>query len=668
MWIRPHLFLFLLSIFATYLRKSSMTTPIIDREIFFGNPEISGGQISPDGQFISFIKPLNGVRNIWIKKRDDDFESAIPITEDETRPIGGYFWSRDAQYVLYVQDKDGDENYHVYAVNPAEAIATNTIPEARDLTPMDEVRAFIYRLPKSNHNQIYVGINDRDKAWHDLYTVDIDSGDRKLVLENTINYSSLYFDLKDELRLASRSTADGGTELLKLAGESWDSIMGCTHEETLSPYRFHKDGRVYLISNVGDDIDLSTLYLLDLQTLTKEKIASDPEEEVDYGGMIYSDLREEMIGSSYTGDKKRLYWLDKDYEADYHFLQGKFDGAEVSFGSGTTDEQTYIVYASSDTDPGAAYLFDRDGRHVEFLYRPRPELPIEHLSKMQPVRYPSIDGLEIPAYLTLPKDYEGGKIPAIMFVHGGPWARDHWGYNSYAQFLSNRGYAVLQPNFRGSTGFGKKFLNAGNGAWGEAMQDDITAGTHYLINQGISDADQIGIMGGSYGGYATLAGLTFTPDTYACGVSIVGPSNLFTLLQSIPPYWESVREMFHIRLGHPDTPEGQEQLKRKSPFFHAKNIKVPLLVAQGDNDPRVKTAESDQIVVAMRDLGLPVEYVNFPDEGHGFANPDNSMAFLTVCEAFLAKHLGGRYQEDVPDRLKEIIDKVTVDIEALELG
>ena len=645
-----------------------MTTPIIDREIFFGNPEISGGQISPDGQFISFIKPLNGVRNIWIKKRDDDFESAIPITEDKTRPIGGYFWSRDAQYVLYVQDKDGDENYHVYAVNPAEAIATNTIPEARDLTPMDEVRAFIYHLPKSNHNQIYVGINDRDKAWHDLYTVDIDSGDRKLVLENTINYSSLYFDLKDELRLASRSTADGGTELLKLAGESWDSIMGCTHEETLSPYRFHKDGRVYLISNVGDDIDLSTLYLLDLQTLTKEKIASDPEGEVDYGSMIYSDLREEMIGSSYTGDKKRLYWLDKDYEADYQFLQGKFDGAEVSFGSGTTDEQTYIVYASSDTDPGAAYLFDRDGRHVEFLYRPRPELPIEHLSKMQPVRYPSIDGLEIPAYLTLPKDYEGGKIPAIMFVHGGPWARDHWGYNSYAQFLSNRGYAVLQPNFRGSTGFGKKFLNAGNGAWGEAMQDDITAGTHYLINQGISDADQIGIMGGSYGGYATLAGLTFTPDTYACGVSIVGPSNLFTLLQSIPPYWESVREMFHIRLGHPDTPEGQEQLKRKSPFFHAKNIKVPLLVAQGDNDPRVKTAESDQIVVAMRDLGLPVEYVNFPDEGHGFANPDNSMAFLAVCEAFLAKHLGGRYQEDVPDRLKEIIDKVTVDIEALELG
>ena len=668
MWIRPHLFLFLLSIFATYLRKSSMTTPIIDREIFFGNPEISGGQISPDGQFISFIKPLNGVRNIWIKKRDDDFESAIPITEDKTRPIGGYFWSRDAQYVLYVQDKAGDENYHVYAVNPAEAIATNTIPEARDLTPMDEVRAFIYRLPKSNHNQIYVGINDRDKAWHDLYTVDIDSGDRKLVLENTINYSSLYFDLKDELRLASRSTADGGTELLKLAGESWDSIMGCTHEETLSPYRFHKDGRVYLISNVGEDIDLTTLYLLDLRTLTKEKIASDPEGEVDYGGMIYSDLREEMIGSSYTGDKKRLYWLDKDYEADYHFLQGKFDGAEVSFGSGTTDEQTYIVYASSDTDPGAAYLFDRDGRHVKFLYRPRPELPIEHLSKMQPVRYPSIDGLEIPAYLTLPKDYEGGKIPAIMFVHGGPWARDHWGYNSYAQFLSNRGYAVLQPNFRGSTGFGKKFLNAGNGAWGEAMQDDITAGTHYLINQGISDADQIGIMGGSYGGYATLAGLTFTPDTYACGVSIVGPSNLFTLLQSIPPYWESVREMFHIRLGHPDTPEGQEQLKRKSPFFHAKNIKVPLLVAQGDNDPRVKTAESDQIVVAMRDLGLPVEYVNFPDEGHGFANPDNSMAFLTVCEAFLAKHLGGRYQEDVPDRLKEIIDKVTVDIEALELG
>ena len=643
-------------------------TPIIDREIFFGNPEISGGQISPDGSYISFVKPLDGVRNIWIKKRNEDFDSAIPITKDKTRPISGYFWSRDSKYVLYVQDSGGDENFHVYAVDPSEAIKTKSIPQARDLTPMDDVRAFIYKLPRSNEDIILVGINDRDKAWHDLYEVNISTGKRRLILENKINYSALYFDLSDQLRLATRSLPNGGTELLRLKGDEWQSIKSCTHEETLSPYYFHKDGRVYLISNVGDDIDLTTLYLLDLENGDIEVVASDPEDEVDYGGMIYSELKEEMIGSSYTGDKKRLYWLDAEYEADYQFLCEYFSEAEVSFGSSTTDERTYIVYASSDIDPGAAYLFDRDTRSIEFLYRPRPELPIEHLNEMKPVRYPSLNGLEIPAYLTLPKDYNDEPIPAVLFVHGGPWARDYWGYNSYAQFLSNRGYAVLQPNFRGSTGFGKSFLNAGNGAWGEAMQDDVTAGAQYLIDKGISNSDQIGIMGGSYGGYATLAGLAFTPDIYACGVSIVGPSNLFTLLQSIPPYWESVREMFYIRLGDPNTEEGKEQLKRKSPFFHASEIKAPLLVAQGDNDPRVKTAESDQIVVAMRDHELPVEYVNFPDEGHGFANPDNSMAFLAVCEAFLAKHLKGRYQEEVPERLQAIVDKVTVDIDGLVLS
>ena len=642
-----------------------MKTPLIDREIFFGNPEISGGQISPDGKYISFIKPLNGVRNIWVKKVAQDFDQALPITSDTDRPIGGYFWSRDSSRVLFVQDNGGDENYHVYAVDPSMA-SQGVIPVTKDLTPVEGVRAFIYKLPKGDHDSIYIGLNDRDPAWHDLYKVSISTGERTLILENQVQYSAIYFDLDDQLRLATRTMSDGGTELLKYEDDDWHSLMSCTHEESLSPSRFHQDGRVYLISNRGE-VNLSTLYLMDLSTGVTEEIESDPKGKVDFGGLIYSDLREEVIGTSYTSDKTIIYWRDKDFEDDYNHLSSKFTDSEVSFGSGTRDERRYIVYVNSDIDPGAAYLFNRDDRSITFLYRPRPELPVEHLCQMRPVTYNSKDGLEIPAYITLPKNVENAPVPAILFVHGGPWARDFWGYNSYAQFLANRGYAVLQPNFRGSTGYGKSFLNAGNGEWGEAMQDDISAGVAYLIQEGISPSDKIAIMGGSYGGYATLAGLAFTPDIYACGVSIVGPSNLFTLLQSIPPYWESARKMFYLRLGDPNTPQGQKQLRSKSPFFHADKIKAPLLVAQGDNDPRVKTAESNQIAAALHQHNLAVEYLNFPDEGHGFANPDNSMAFLAVCEAFFAKHIGGRYQEHIPERLQSIIDNVTVDVESLEL-
>ncbi len=643
----------------------TLTASLIDREIFFGNPKISGGQISPDGRFISFIKPLNGVRNIWVKPVDAAFEEALPVTEDQNRPISGYFWSRDSQYILYVQDKGGDENYHVYAVDPSQASA-GQVPASINLTDLDNVRAFIYRVPRSDHDKLFIGLNDRDPAWHDLYEIDIRTGERRLMMENTINYNAVYFDLEDHLRLATRSLPDGGTELLQLQDGEWESIMSCSFEETISPSRFHKDGRVHLITNIGDT-DLTTLYLLDLESKKLEKIESDPEGQVDFGGTVFSELTDELVATSYVGDRTRIYWRDAAYEADYQWLQEQFPAAEVSFGSSTTDQQRYIVYANSDTDPGAAYLFDRASRELTFLYQPRPELPVEELCEMQPVRYQSLDGLEIPAYLTLPKGATKN-LPAVVFVHGGPWARDYWGYNSYAQFLANRGYAVLQPNFRGSTGYGKHFLNLGNGAWGETMQDDITAGAQYLIDKGIAQADKIAIMGGSYGGYATLAGLAFTPDVYACGVSIVGPSNLFTLLETIPPYWESVREMFHLRLGDPNTEEGRAQLKKKSPFFHAEHIKAPLLVAQGDNDPRVKTAESDQIAIAMRDHGLDVSYLNFPDEGHGFANPDNSMAFLAECERFLAQHIGGRYQEEVPERLQTIIDRVTVDVAALELS
>jgi len=639
--------------------------PIIDREIFFGNPQISGAQLSPNGEYITFIKPYKGIMNIWIKPKDSAFDDAFPITQDTNRPIRSYFWSRDARFVLYVQDKGGDENFRIYSVDPSLANKDN-IPNAKDLTPYKDIRAFILSLPKKDESQILVGINDRDKAWHDFYSINIESGERTLLYENKEKLESITFDLDLNIRLATRSLPDGSSEVLELKENGFEKILSSGLEETLSPLRFHKDGRVYFISNVGEP-DLTGLYIYNLETQAMELVESDPQGLVDISNARFSPITDELRATVYVADKKRIYWKSNEFEPDYKYLQDKFPNAEISITSTTKDEKKWLFYVNSDIDPGSAYYFERSAKEIKFLYSPRPELPKEHLAQMQPITYASLDGLSIPAYLTIPKVENTTNLPAVVFVHGGPWARDHWGYNSYAQFLANRGYVVLQPNFRGSTGYGKAFANAAINEWGEKMQDDLTAGARYLVSEGYADKNKIIIMGGSYGGYATLAGLTFTPDEYAGGVSIVGPSNLFTLLETIPPYWESARAMFHKRMGDPNTEEGREQLKRQSPFFHAQNIKVPLLVAQGGNDPRVKKSESDQIVIAMRDLGLPVEYINFPDEGHGFAKPDNSMAFIAVMEKFLAKHIGGRYQEEIPAKINKIIEDVTVDIQELKM-
>ncbi len=652
----------------SFLMIQAQETPLIDREIFFGNTEYSQARLSPDGKFISFIKPYNDIKNVWVKGRYDSFDSAYPVTADTNRPIPGYFWSRDSKYILYVQDQDGDENYQVYAVDPSKkSMKMDEVPEARNITNVPGVRAVIMGVPKTKPDVMFVGINDRDPAWHDLYEVSISTGERKLLIENDNQYTGFFFDLEDELKMASASDGDGNTLIFKNVGGIFQECYRCNIFETCYPVKASKEeNKFYFATNQGDR-DLLEFGLLNLEDNSFTSIESDPEGVADFGGAFFSSKTDELVSTNYVGDKKKTYWKDENFKKDYLILQEEFPGAEISITSMTENEALWIVYVNSDVDPGAAYLFRREDKQIDFLYRPRPNLPTEHLVEMQVVRYKSSDGLEIPAYLSVPKGREAKNLPAIIVPHGGPWARDSWGYNSFAQFLANRGYAVLQPNFRGSTGFGKAFLNAGNNEWGQLMQDDLTAGAEYLVNEGIADKNKIGIMGGSYGGYATLAGLTFTPDVYKAGVSIVGPSNLFTLLETIPPYWASFLKVFHERMGNPETEEGKEQLKRQSPFFHAKNIKAPLLVGQGNNDPRVKTAESDQIVVAMRDLGLPVEYMNFMDEGHGFANPNNMMAFLSVAEKFLASHLGGRYQQDVNEELSAIVNEATVDINQVTL-
>jgi dipeptidyl aminopeptidase/acylaminoacyl peptidase len=548
--------------------------PLIDRELFFGDPEISGAQISPDGKFIAFIKPFKGTRNIWVKRTAEPFAAAKPITADTARPVTQYFWSRDGKYILFSQDKAGDENYLVYAVNPADnPAAGQDVPAARNLTDVKGVRAYIYAVPRTEPDAIYVGLNDRDAAWHDLYKIKISTGEKTLVRKNTERVTGWVFDLKDQLRLATRSADNGDTEVLRVDDSGFTKVYSCNVFESCGPVRYHKDGkRVYFLTNKGD-LDLTRLELFDPATGKEELVESDPMKRVDFGNASFSEVTEDLIATSYDDERERIYWKNKGFEADYHLLKKKLPGREIDFVSGTKDERLWLILASSDTEPGERYLFDRQTKNLTLQYRIREKLNRDYLAPMTAVRYKSSDGLEIPAYLTLPKTTSPAKnLPAIILPHGGPWGRDSWGYNGFAQFLANRGYAVLMPNFRASVGYGKKFLDAGNKQWGDKMQDDVTWGAKYLIAQGIADPKRVGIMGGSYGGYATLAGVTFTPDLYAAAVDIVGPSNLITLLEAIPRYWEHLRILFFALMGDPETAEGRTQMERHSPLNHANKL------------------------------------------------------------------------------------------------
>jgi dipeptidyl aminopeptidase/acylaminoacyl peptidase len=653
------------------MAQKNQLPPIVDRELFFDNPEISGSQLSPDGTLISFIKPYNGVMNIWVKKFDEPFSAAHPVTADVLRPIRSYFWSRNGKYILYVQDKGGDENFNIYAVDPNGKPAEGSeVPENRDLTNLKGVRVAIYAVPKTDPDALYIGLNDRDAAWHDLYKMKISTGERTLIRQNSgeDRITGWVFDWDDQLRLANRANTDGSNELLRVDKDAFTPIYKTNIFESAYPAAFDKKNeKIYLVTNKGDDVDLTRLVLFDPITLKEEQVEADPLNRVDLGDVSMSEVTREIIYTSYQDEHNRIYFKDKSYEADYNLIMKQLPGTEIYFSRSTADERYWIIGAYSDVDPGTTYLFDRNTKKLTFQYRPRPNIPIENMAQMKPITYKSSDGMEIPAYLTLPKGVEAKNLPLIVFPHGGPWARSGWGFNSYAQFLANRGYAVLDPNFRSSTGYGKKFVDAGNNEWGQKMQDDLTWGVKYLVEQGIADPKRVGIMGGSYGGYATLAGLAFTPDVYACGVSIVGPSNLLTLLNSIPPYWEAGRVVFHTRMGDPNTTEGKAQLERQSPLNSASKINAPLLVVQGANDPRVNKHESDQIVVALRERGFPVEYIVAPDEGHGFARPVNNMAMLAAAEKFLAKHLGGRYQESMKPEVATRLGEITVNPKTVTL-
>jgi dipeptidyl aminopeptidase/acylaminoacyl peptidase len=644
--------------------------PIIDRELIFGNPEIAGAQISPDGKYLAFQKPWKDTRNVYVKGVNEPFSAARLLTTETKRPIAGFFWTRDSKYILYVKDNDGDENYNVYAVDPSAKPAEGAdAPASRDLTGLKGVRVELVDVPKNDPDVVYIGLNDRDKSWHDLYKLKISTGEKTLMRKNTERIEGWQFDLQGNLRLATRSAENGDTEILRVDSDKFTKIYSCNVFEACSVIRFQKDGkRAYMETNKGADMDLTALALLDPETGKTEIVESDPLKKVDFGGTFFNEATDQLAFTLYVEDKPRYYFKDKGFGADFKWLDGKFPGKEVNLNSATLDEKIWLVTANSDTEPGETYLFDRKDHKLELQYKVREKLPRADLADMKPVHYKSSDGLEIPAYLTLPKGVPAKNLPTIIFPHGGPWGRDNWGYNGYAQFFANRGYAVLSMNFRGSTGYGKKFEDAGNQQWGRKMQDDVTWGVKYLVDEGIADPKRVGIFGGSYGGYATLAGVAFTPDLYAAAVDLFGPSNLITLLDSIPPYWEPIRQMFYQRMGNPTTPEGKALLIERSPLTSATKIKTPLLIAQGANDPRVNHAESEQIVIALRDRGFPVEYLLIPDEGHGFARPVNNMASVMATEIFLAKYLGGRAQTDGTPEVMARLKEVTVDPKTVVLA
>jgi len=590
--------------------KISELPPIVDIEVFFGDPEIAGAQISPDGNYISFRKPYEGVMNIWVKKFDEPFESAKPVTAETKRPLTNYFWSRDSKFILFVQDSGGDENFRLYAVNPFGETDNSGIPLKKDLADKNGI-----------------------------------------------------------VRLAVKQTEDGGTEILKVVDNNFERIYSVNGFESVDIEGFTEDSKfAYINTNKGDEVNLSRLELMNIETGQTEVMESDPENEVDLQGILVSDKTNKLIGTIYIGDRIRYNFRDNEWKNIFEFAKSKLPDGDIRITSISDDENKLIIFVSRDVDQGSAYVYDVKAGTVDFLYKSNPKLPTEYLSEMKPIRYTARDGMQIPAYIVFPKGVEPVNLPTVIFPHGGPWARDMWGYNPYAQFLANRGYAVLIPNFRGSTGFGKKFLNAGNNEWGTgSMQHDLTDGVKYMIDNGYTDKKKVAIMGGSYGGYATLAGLAFTPEIYAAGVSIVGPSNLITLLKSIPPYWGPIKKMFDVRLGNIEIQEDAERLKKQSPLFSAKNIKSPLLVIQGANDPRVKQAESDQIVVTLRDLKRPVEYILAPDEGHGFAGKTNRMAMVAKIDKFLSKFLGGRSQDTYsPEILTKLIE-LTVDVNSVKM-
>ena len=615
---------------------------LIPRKMLFGNPERTAVTISHDGTRVAWLAPVDGVLNVWVAPVDAIGE-AKPVTRDRGRGIRHYLWSYHPGCLLYGQDRDGDENWHVHAVE----IETG---RTRDLTPYEGVQAIPHGLSDRIPDEVLIGINRRDPQYHDLYRIHILTGESRLVVENDVGAIRLLTDHDFNVRLAAVIPPEGGVQILSRSGSGeWEPFMtiGPEDDVTTGPLHFDAAGRLlYLRDSRGRDT--AALVALDTETGAVEPLASDAKADasqtIDHPGTH----RPQAVAFEY----ERVTWtvLDQSIAADFERLADG-DRGEVRSISRSLDDRTWIVAYDRADGPQAYYRYDRESGSLDYLFSNRPDLERAALAPMHSAIVRSRDQLDIVSYYSLPvgstkdgADRPTEPLPAVLYVHGGPWARDSWGYDPVHQLMTNRGYAVISVNYRGSMGFGKAFVNAANGEWAGRMHDDLIDVVDWAVGQGIADRDRIAIMGGSYGGFATLVGLTFTPEVFACGVDLVGPSNLNTLLDSVPPYWKPMLGMLRTRVGDNSTADGKRLLAERSPLSRVDRIVRPLLIGQGANDPRVKQAESDQIVAAMTERGIPVTYLLYPDEGHGFARPENNLSFMAVAEAFLARCLGGRHE------------------------
>lgn len=614
----------------------AIDTPLIPKKALFGNPTKAGPQISPDGTKLLFHAPVNGVLNVWVGPVTG--EDSSPVTNDTDRGIRMSIWSRDSRSILYLQDVGGDENWRLF-------ISDLETGETRDLTPFEGVRVGLLKMITEEPDRMLISMNKDNPELHDVYRIRLSTGEMEKVAENPGDVISWTADQQMNVRGAVAMGAHGMQTLRvrETVDSDWNTVLEWGPEDSgvSGPVSFHATRNV-LYCEDSRDANTGRFVEIDLATGEVTVIAQDDTYDVsDY--LLHKETREpQMIG--FFGDRLTWHVLDDSLSRDIDNLRHLHHG-DFRIMSRDDDDNLWVVEFNASDAPLKYYLYDRRSGAASFLFDARPDLADYPLAQMEPFSYTTRDGLTVHGYLTFPLEGARNELPLVLNVHGGPWHRDWWGYNPEAQWLANRGYICMQVNFRGSTGYGKSFMNAANKEWGGKMHDDLVDAVRWAADNGCGDPNRVAIYGGSYGGYAALVGATFTPDLFKCAVDIVGPSNLITFIETIPPYWRPQMEWMRARVGDPETEV--EFLKSRSPLFRVDEIKIPMLIAQGANDPRVKQSESEQIVAAMKEKGIPHKYMLFPDEGHGFAKPENRMKFYGAAEAFLAEHLGGRTEEEL---------------------
>jgi dipeptidyl aminopeptidase/acylaminoacyl peptidase len=636
--------------------------PLIPLERFFDSPAITLAQISPDGAWLAYLKPYRGKLNLHVRPVSGGEERRL--TGDTLRPIIQYRWSADGRRLLYLQDRGGNENFHLFAL----PVRGGVPDEARDLTPFDSARTFLLDVPRDLPGRVLVALNRRDPSAFDAYWLDLASGTLTLAAANPGRFGTFYADRRHRVRVADAQGPGGETEIHARRDDRsrWRLVASYPAGETVQVLRVHPDGdHLFLLSDHGST-QFARLVSLDLRTGRERVVAEDPLHAADASEVLFGERADSVLWVGFDADTVRLYPRTAALARDLARIRALHDGTPA-VSSMTRDERRWVVSFNSPTDPFATYLYDRTTGRGEFLFRPRPWLDPAELAPMAPVSFPARDSLTIHGYLTTPKGVEPHRLPMVLLVHGGPWARDEWGYQPEVQFLANRGYAVLQVNYRGSTGYGKAFYNAAVRQFADRMHSDLLDGVAWAVDQGIADPRRVCIYGGSYGGYATLVGVTFTPDAFACAVDYVGPSSLVTLVQSFPAYWRPFLESTWYRfVGDPAKPADRADMWRRSPLSRVDSVRTPLLIVQGANDPRVTRREADQLALALQARGVAVRYLVAGNEGHGFLNPENRLALYRVMEQFIGRYLGGRVQPDAPTGVDARIDSMTVAVDTLK--